>query len=95
MNMRGLPGTLAPMYQLLACGSIVGVTASVECRHQAASASSLASMLVCWRCFSATRQSAIHSTCCSMELIMLVSTDGLPGPVIVNRFGKPATIRPR
>ena len=35
-------------------------------------------------------QSAIHSTCCSMETIMLLSTDGLVGPVIVKRFGKPA-----
>src|SRR5437763_547256 len=36
-------------------------------------------------------QSAIQSTCCSIETIMLLSTDGLPGPVIVNRFGEPAT----
>ena len=40
-------------------------------------------------------QSAVHSTCCSMETIMFVSTDGLPGPVMVNMFGKPATARPR
>ena len=40
-------------------------------------------------------QSAIQSTCCSMDTIMLLSTDGLPGPVIVKRFGKPATARPR
>lgn len=26
---------------------------------------------------------------------MLLSTDGLPGPVMVNRFGNPAVIRPR
>jgi hypothetical protein len=30
-----------------------------------------------------------------METIILLSTDGLPGPVIMNRFGKPAVIRPR
>ena len=36
-------------------------------------------------------QSAIQSTCCSIETTMLLSTDGLPGPVIMNRFGKPAT----
>ena len=40
-------------------------------------------------------QSAIQSTCCSIETIMLLSTEGLPGPVMVNRFGKPAVIRPR
>jgi hypothetical protein len=37
---------------------------------------------------------AIQSTCCSMETIMLLITDGLPGPVMVNRFGKPAMPRP-
>ena len=40
-------------------------------------------------------QSAIQSTCCSIETIMLLSTEGLPGPVIMNRLGKPAIIRPR
>jgi hypothetical protein len=40
-------------------------------------------------------QSAIQSTCCSIETIMLLSTDGLPGPVIANRLGKPATASPR
>ena len=39
-------------------------------------------------------QSAIHSTCCSIDTIMLLSTDGLPGPVIVNRFGNPAIAEP-
>ena len=34
-------------------------------------------------------QSAIQSTCCSIDTIMFDSTDGLPGPVIMNRFGKP------
>ena len=40
-------------------------------------------------------QSAIHSTCCSIDTGMLLSTDGLPGPVIVNRFGNPGTASPR
>ena len=40
-------------------------------------------------------QSAIQFTCCSIDTIMLVSTDGLPGPEIVNRFGNPTTPRPR
>ena len=34
-------------------------------------------------------QSAIQSTCCSIDTAMFDSTDGLPGPVIMNRFGKP------
>ena len=40
-------------------------------------------------------QSAIQSTCCSIETIMFENTDGLAGPVIVNRFGKPCTMMPR
>jgi hypothetical protein len=39
-------------------------------------------------------QSTIQSTCCSMETIMLLSTEGLPGPVTVKRFGKPEIVRP-
>ena len=39
-------------------------------------------------------QATIQSTCCSIETIMLLSTEGLPGPVTVNRFGKPAMVSP-
>ena len=39
--------------------------------------------------------SVIQSTCCSIDTIMLDSTDGLPGPVIMNRFGNPFVMRPR
>ena len=38
---------------------------------------------------------AMNSTCCSIDTGMLDSTDGLCGPVIVNRFGYPALISPR
>ncbi len=38
--------------------------------------------------------SATQSTCCSMETTMLDSTDGLPGPVIMKRLGKPADSMP-
>ena len=37
-------------------------------------------------------QSAIQSTCCSIDTTMLLSTDGLPGPVIdeqVREAGEP------
>ena len=40
-------------------------------------------------------QSATHSTCCSIEVAMLLGTDGLPGPVIMNRLGKPLVCTPR
>ena len=38
---------------------------------------------------------AIHSTFCSIATGMLDSTDGLCGPVMMNRFGKPRVVRPR
>ena len=34
------------------------------------------------------------STCCSIDTIMFDRTDGLPGPVIVKRLGKPARHEP-
>ena len=40
-------------------------------------------------------QSPIHLTCCSMDTIMFVNTDGLPGPLIVNKLGKPEVPRPK
>ena len=40
-------------------------------------------------------QSAIQSTCCSIEAIICVFTPGLPGPVTTNMLGKPDTINPR
>ena len=35
------------------------------------------------------------STCCSIDTGMLLSTDGEPGPVIMNRLGNPALATPR
>ena len=40
-------------------------------------------------------KSAMKSMCCSMLTGMLLRTEGLPGPVIMNMLGKPATWRPR
>ena len=39
--------------------------------------------------------SVIQFTCCSIDTIMFVSTEGLPGPEIVKRFGNPTTPSPR
>ena len=84
------------MYQELASGIERGMSAtSLTCSTQASSASAVgldASRPRSRRC---AMQSAIQSTCCSIDTTMLLSTDGLPGPVIVNRFGKPAIARPR
>ena len=67
----------------------------VHLRHPESTASSFGSMRFrpCLRI--CAMQSVIHSTCCSIATGMLQSTDGLPGPVTMNRFGKPATCRPR
>ena len=43
----------------------------------------------------AISRSTTQSTCCSIDTAMFDSTDGLPGPVIRNRFGKPVVVRPR
>ena len=96
MKTRGLPGTLAPMYQELHDGNSVASATALTWATQASSASpgrldpaeAAARAGGRW-------QSAIHSTCCSIEGSMLLSTEGLPGPVIVNRLGKPAIATPR
>ncbi|CAA9225662.1 MAG: hypothetical protein AVDCRST_MAG04-851 [uncultured Acetobacteraceae bacterium] len=67
----------------------------MACFTQASSASCVASMVRAPRSRMCATQSAIQSTCCSIDTIMLLSTEGLPGPVIMNRFGKPALISPR
>ena len=36
----------------------------------------------------ATSRSTTQSACCSIDTAMFDSTDGLPGPVIMKRFGK-------
>ena len=40
-------------------------------------------------------QSVINSTCCSIAIGTFVKTEGLPGPVIVKKLGKPGICKPR
>ena len=40
-------------------------------------------------------QSVIHSTCCSIDTGMFDSTDGLCGPVMLKKLGKPAIEMPK
>src|SRR6185503_6696691 len=94
-NTRGLPGTFAPMYQELALGNSVIRAQSFMCVIQPACAVSVGSMLVNPSVRMCVRQSPIQSTCCSIDTIMFDSTDGLPGPVMVKKFGNPAVVRPR
>ena len=65
------------------------------CRAQPAWAASVASMAVNPASRIATRRSTTQSACCSIDTVMFENTDGLPGPVIMNRLGKPATVSPR
>src|SRR6185295_20352547 len=95
MKTRGLPGMLAPTYQELQVDRSVMLAAPPTSPAQNASAVSTGSITVTPLARSASRHSAIQSTCCSIDGSMLVSTDGLPGPVMVNRLGKPTTVRPR
>src|SRR5690349_12387651 len=95
MKIRGLPGTFAPTYHELQVERRLVPATSFTCAIQAFSASSAGSICLMPCLFRCVTHSVIHSTCCSIEGSILVRTDGLPGPVIMNRFGKPADIRPR
>src|SRR5579859_1644384 len=92
---RGLPGTLAPMYQELAVGCRVMAAQSRTCWSHPASASGVGSIVSKPSVPMSLRQSATQSTCCSIETAMFDRTDGLPGPVIMKKFGNPAVMSPR
>ncbi len=83
------------MYQELAVGYSVMSPQSLTCCTQPASATGVGSTTSKPASRMCCRQSLIHSTCCSMETVMFESTEGLPGPVIMKRFGNPTEVRPR
>ena len=95
MNTWGLPSMLRPMYHELAAGISDVFATSATCAVHSDSEAALASIVAIRFARRCAMQSEIHSTCCSIETGMLLSTDGLPGPVTVKRFGKSATIKPR
>src|SRR6516162_6168400 len=86
-NARGLPGMLALIHQELPSGSSVPLTTSLTCATQLSWAVGTASSFVSPHSRIYAMQSAIHSTCCSIATGMFANTDGLCGPVIVNRLG--------
>ena len=93
---RGLPGTLAPMYQEFARGYKRDVGAVLDVLHpaglgQRGRLDPVSNSPPAGRC----RHSATQSTCCSIDTTMFDSTDGLPGPVIMKKFGNPVVMRPR
>ncbi len=66
-------------------GSSVASAASLTCATHFSVESVLASIRF-WPFARMSRmQLVIQSTCCSMAIGMLHNTDGLPGPVMVNR----------
>src|SRR6516225_4193439 len=75
--------------------SSVPLTTSLTCATQLSWAAGTASTVVSPSLRIYAMQSAIHSTCCSIATGIFASTDGLCGPVIVNRLGKLATESPR
>src|ERR1700709_1878075 len=96
MYARVLPGTFAPRYQEVhdSC-TWIGPAWLVTCSGHSSCASADASTTR-WPDARISPSSVVmNSTWCSIEVTMLVSTDGEPGPVTVNRFGKPATATPR
>ena len=95
MNTRGLPGMFAPTYHESASGNSVEYATSVTCAIHASSADGVASAVE-YPCDPRyTTQSLIHSTCCSIDSTMLLNTDGDPGPVTMNMFGKPGGGHPQ
>ena len=68
---------------------------SLTCRPQPSSASWVGSMVSKPPSRRSRNVSATKSTCCSIDTAMFDSTDGLPGPVIMYRLGKPTLNRPR
>ena len=83
------------MYQESVPGRRVMAAQSATCWFHPASASAVGSMVSWPPDRRSTRASVTNSTCCSMATAMFASTDGLPGPVIMNRLGKPSLMSPR
>src|SRR5579863_1264292 len=95
MNTRGLPGMLAPRYQELHEGNSVAAAIAFTRATHSSSARGFASMRdhPCAR--KCSKHAAIQFACCSMHGSMLLNTDGLPGPVMMNRLGNSAVASPR
>ena len=83
------------MYQEFAVGSSVRLAMSLLCCTQRSWASWVGSIESKPSDRMCSIRSEIQSTCCSIDTIMFDSTDGLPGPVIMYRFGNPTVINPR
>ena len=86
---------LAPMYQDAAFGNSVCLAISCTCSVQPAAAGSAASILS-MPCSRGPRQAVADPLHVLLDRHRHVAEHrGLPGPVIVNRFGNPGTASPR
>ena len=85
----------APTYQELHVERSEIAATSLTCSTHASSSEAKGSIVCAPRSRMWAMQSAIQSTCCSIDWIMLASTEGLPGPVIMKKFGNPCVDRPR
>ena len=93
--MRGLPGMLAPMYQDLASGIERGCGHLVDVGHPRLLR--LAGRLDGRQVVRSQVREAVGDP---VDVLLdgdhhVAETDGLPGPVIVKRLGKPAIVSPR
>ena len=84
-----------PMYQELARGNNVLLATSCTCSTQLFSAANSGSTTDNPSLRILNSVSVTKSTCCSIDIIILLFTEGLPGPVIINKLGKEADIKPR
>ena len=83
------------MYHEFASWKMVMSAQSVQCTRQPSSARGVGSIVSKPLSRMCTNVSRIQSTCCSIDTIMFDNTDGLPGPVIMYKLGKPTEVRPR
>src|SRR5215469_12279044 len=83
------------MYQELAVGSRVMSAQSWTCWFHPDSASAVGSIVSKPSSRMSLRHPATQSTCCSIDTVMFDSTEGLPGPVRMKKFGNPEVMSPR
>ena len=68
---------------------------SLACVSQPASAVSVGQRVLMPSARRWLKAALTQSTCCSIDTLLLASTDGLPGSVKVKKLGKPTVISPR
>ncbi len=88
-----LPGDVVPRYHELQGRDIHGPDRDRLTSSTHASCASVVGSIGCTHRPAGAHSAVIQSTCCSAPQTMLATTEGLPGPVIVKKFGNPSTGR--